>query len=218
MDWHDWHSGYDRPGSALDQRLACVQERIREALDVSPPGPLQAISVCAGQGRDLLGVLADHPRGRDVTARLVELDERNVAQARRTATDSGLDQVDIVTGDAASTACYDGMVPADLVLICGLFGNISRADIDRTLDHCPALCATGATLIWTRHRKPPDLFPHISARLESLSFETTYLSAPDLPFGVGSHRFTGRPMPLPPDTHLFTFAGYDTLAPRTPPR
>jgi hypothetical protein len=32
------------------------------------------ISLCAGQGRDLLGVLADHPRREDVRARLVELD------------------------------------------------------------------------------------------------------------------------------------------------
>ncbi|GHD35622.1 hypothetical protein GCM10010335_31060 [Streptomyces galbus] len=32
--------------------------------------------MCAGQGRDLIGVLAGHPRRDDVRARLVELDEK----------------------------------------------------------------------------------------------------------------------------------------------
>jgi hypothetical protein len=36
----------------------------------------------AGQERDLLPVLAEHPRPVDVTARLVELDPRNVRLAR----------------------------------------------------------------------------------------------------------------------------------------
>jgi hypothetical protein len=34
-------------------------------------------------GRDVIGVLAGHPRRDDVRARLVELDERNVAVARQ---------------------------------------------------------------------------------------------------------------------------------------
>jgi hypothetical protein len=79
MDWHEWHDAYDSPDSYLGRRLALVQERIRLALDDAPPGPLTAISICAGQGRDLIGVLADRPRRHDVRARLVELDERNGA-------------------------------------------------------------------------------------------------------------------------------------------
>ena len=73
-DWRAWHDAYDHPGSSLAQRLRVVQARIVGALDAAPPGPLRAISLCAGQGRDLIPVLARHPRGRDVTARLVELD------------------------------------------------------------------------------------------------------------------------------------------------
>lgn len=60
VDWHGWHDDYDRPGSPLELRLRAVRARVREALDGSPPGPLRAISLCAGQGRDLPGVLADH--------------------------------------------------------------------------------------------------------------------------------------------------------------
>ena len=54
-DWHDWHAAYDNPGSGLARRLSWVQDRIRAALDAAPAGPVRAISLCAGQGRDLIG-------------------------------------------------------------------------------------------------------------------------------------------------------------------
>jgi len=82
-DWRAWHDAYDDPGSSLAQRLGVVQTRIAAALDAAPPGPLRAVSMCAGQGRDLIPVLASHPRGRDVTARLVELDPGLAGAARR---------------------------------------------------------------------------------------------------------------------------------------
>ena len=75
-DWHDWHAAYDRE-STLHRRLEVVRRRIGEALDASPPGEIRVISMCAGQGRDLLPVAAAHRRRDDVVARLVELDARN---------------------------------------------------------------------------------------------------------------------------------------------
>jgi hypothetical protein len=50
MDWHQWHDDYDRPDSTLGRRLEVVQEQIRLALDAAAPGPLRAVSMCAGQG------------------------------------------------------------------------------------------------------------------------------------------------------------------------
>ena len=128
-DWYDWHAFYDDPGSGLSRRLSWVQDQIRAALDAAPPGPIRAISLCAGQGRDLIGVLADHPRRADVTARLVELDPRNTEVAARLAAEAGLAQVEIVTGDASLTSQYADLGPADLVLACGLFGNMTDADV-----------------------------------------------------------------------------------------
>src|SRR5690348_11527682 len=116
-DWGAWHDAYDDPGSSLAQRLAVVQARIAAALDAAPPGPLHAVSMCAGQGRDLIPVLASHPRGRDVTARLVELDPALAAAARRAAGEAGLPGVEVVTGDASLTDAYAGLVPAHLVQI-----------------------------------------------------------------------------------------------------
>jgi hypothetical protein len=121
-DWLAWHNDYDRPDSRLAHRLAAVQRQIRAALDAAPPGPVKAISVCAGQGRDLLGVLASHPRRDDVTARLVELDDRIAAAARAAAARAGLQNVEIVTGDAALAGQYADLAPADLVpRICDWF-------------------------------------------------------------------------------------------------
>jgi hypothetical protein len=167
--------------------------------------------MCAGQGRDLLPVLMDHPRRGDVTARLVELDTRNAGLARRAAGAAGLSGIGIVVGDAALTRHYRGMVPADLVLACGVFGNITDADVERTIDHCAQLCAHGGTVVWTRHRQAPDLVPGICDWLEKRGFEREWLSAPDAGYGVGVHRFTGRPQPLDAEARVFTFLGYDAL-------
>jgi hypothetical protein len=205
-DWHAWHDAYDDPGSSLARRLAVVRARIADTLDAAPPGPLRAVSMCAGQGRDLIPVLASHPRGPDVTARLVELDPALAATARRSAADAGLPGVDVVTGDASLTDAYAGQVPADLVLACGVFGNISESDIRRTVGCCAQLCATGGITLWTRKRTPPDLVPRICDWFGQEGFELNWLSDPAAGFGVGVHRFTARPRPLAAGLRMFSFA------------
>jgi ubiquinone/menaquinone biosynthesis C-methylase UbiE len=211
MDWLAWHQEYEAPASSLARRIRIVQDKIREALDASPPGPLRVVSMCAGQGRDLLEVLAEHPRGADVRARLVELDRRNTAIAEETSRSAGLDQVELVTADAALTDRYCGMVPADIVLACGLFGNITDEDIEHTIGSCSQLCATGGTVIWTRHRSAPDRVPQICDWFSARGFDLQWLSEPDAGFGVGVHRFTGVSRPLVPGVRMFSFVGYDVL-------
>jgi hypothetical protein len=211
-DWRTWHDAYDDPGSSLARRLAAVRARIADALDAAPAGPLRAISMCAGQSRDLVPVLAGHPRGRDVTARLVELDPGLAATARRAAADAGLPGVEVVTGDASLTDAYAGAVPADLVLVCGVFGNITDADIRRTVGCCAQLCATGGTTVWTRARRPPDLVPQICDWFGEDGFQLSWLSDPEAGFGVGVHRFAGRPRPLVAGLRMFGFVDPDDPA------
>lgn len=211
MDWRKWHDLYDDTDSPLARRLRIVQERVHAALDDCPPGPLRVMSLCAGQGRDLLGVLPEHPRRHDVHARLVELDQENAALAAEAARAAGLDQVEVVAADAALTDHYQGMAPADLVLVCGVFGNIADPDIRRTVSACTRLCRTGGRVIWTRHRKAPDRVPLICDWFEEAGFEAEWLTDPDQPQTVGVHRFGGRPQALEPGTRMFTFVGYDVL-------
>jgi hypothetical protein len=213
MDWHSWHDAYEDPGSSLSQRLTTVQDRIREALDAAPPGPLRAVSLCAGQGRDLIPVLAEHPRGKDVRARLVELDPENAESARERVRALGLDpaRVEVVTGDAALTDHYADLTPAHLVVICGLFGNITVEDIRNVIAACRRLTAHGGTVVWTRGRSEPDRYPAVCAWFAEAGFEQVYASSPDVRFGVGAHRFPGEPQPYRAGERLFTFVGYDVL-------
>jgi Putative methyltransferase len=211
MDWHAWHGAYDSPDSPLAVRLHTVQRQVSLILDEAPPGPVRVISACAGQGRDLIGALDAHPRRADVTARLVELDPRNTAEARRAAAALGLSGVTAVTGDAALTDAYAGLAPADLVLLCGLFGNITLADIERVTDYCTRLCAENGTVIWTRNRHRPDVFPQVCEWFEQRGFTRVWVNDPDRAQGVGVHRFAGRPGELPSGERMFTFVGYDVL-------
>jgi hypothetical protein len=207
-NWAEWHEPYDRPGSPLHRRLQFVQGRIEEALAAAPPGTIRAISMCAGQGRDLVGALHDHPRRSDVEARLVELDERNVAYAREAVRSAGLDGVEVVIGDASTSTAYEGLVPADLVLVCGVFGNISEADIRHTIDELPMLCRSGGSVIWTRHRQPPDATPMIRSWFEAAGFEEVGFDSEDgFLFGIGTHRFVGEPRSFVPGVRLFDFTG-----------
>jgi ACT domain-containing protein len=211
-DWQAWHDDYDRPDSALANRLLMVQAQIRVVLDNAPPGEVNAISVVAGQGRDLIGVLADHPRRHEVRAVLVELDPANAEHARSSARAAGLDNVDVITGDASDLAHYADFVPARLVLLCGLFGNIGDVDIEHTIDTCDQLCAPGATVVWTRGRKTRfDRFPLICEWFEERDFERRWVSPPEVGFGVGAHRFIGESQPLVVGEPLFHFAGYDNI-------
>lgn len=211
MDWDAWHRGYDCNESSISRRLLVVQERISEVLDACPPGPIKVVSVCSGHGQDLIGVLSKHPRAVDVSARMVELNPQIASEAQRAAVAAGVNGIEVIVGDAASTSLYDGMVPADLVLMCGVWGNITVDDIKTTIDYCTELCRRGGVVVWTRHRGAPDLVPQICQWLEARGFEQQWLSEPDAGFGVGMHRFAGDPRPLTADGHMFAFARFEDL-------
>jgi hypothetical protein len=112
-------------------------------------------------------------------------------------------------GDASLTDL--DMVPADLVLACGIFGNVTAADIERTAAFLGRMCKTGATVVWTRNRREPDLIPALCGWFELDGFELEWVSAPGEDFGVGAHRFTGAPEPLEPGASTFTFIGSKRL-------
>jgi len=169
-DWVEWHRAYDDPSSALSCRLECVKLRLSEAIDRCPPGQLRLLSLCAGQGRDVIGVLPGHSRRDDVRVLLVEYDETNAEFARRGAAEADLRHVDVRQADAGDVANFADAPPANVLLLCGIFGNVSDADIERTVAVTPTLCAPGATVIWTRHRRPPDLTPRIREWFEASGF------------------------------------------------
>jgi len=206
-DWVEWHRDYDDPGSLLSRRGEVVQRHLRAELDHARAGDIRLISLCAGQGRDVIGALTGHPRRDDVRARLVELDERNVAFARRAARAAGLHGVEVLRADAGITDACAGAVPAQIVVACGIFGNITDGDIQATVAALPSLCAPGALVLWTRHRMPPDLTPAIRSWFGAAGFRAeAFDTSPDGFMSVGAHRLTGEPAALMPGQRLFTFA------------
>jgi hypothetical protein len=193
-DWVAWHGAYDDPGSSLSLRLERVQARLGWAIDEAPPGPVSLVSLCAGQGRDVLGVLPWHPRRDDVTALLVESDPQNAALARQGAEDAGLSRVSVRRADASLVANFADSLPADVLLLAGIFGNVTNEDIRRTIDAAGALCADGATVIWTRHRRPPDVTVQMrdwfaASGFDELAFDALETEAMT---GVGVHRLARR--------------------------
>ncbi len=207
--WSSWHHEYDEPHSPLAIRLAIVQDETRQALAHCTVGPIQLVSVGAGQGRDVVAALDGHPRRTDVTAVLVELDADNVAAARRRAATAGLANVSVVQADASLTDLYAECVPADVLLICGIFGHISDVDIRRTIRFLPHLCAPEASVIWTRHLGPRDgsanLTPTIRRWFAEAGFEEVTFRHTAQGHGIGVHRLATAPKPYEPGRQLFTF-------------
>ena len=196
-DWRGWHDGYGDPRSPLSRRLAVVQDAIRCWADCQPTGPLRLLSMCAGQGHDVVGALGGHARRDDVSGLLVELDPHNVEVAAEALAAAGLRGVRAVEGDAGSSASYVDAVPAQLLLVCGVFGNVPDGDVQRTVRALPGLAAEGATVIWTRHRRAPDLTPAIRRWFSDAGFEELAFTSPGADsFAVGTHRLAVDPLPF----------------------
>ena len=206
-DWEAWHVEYRDPTSRLSRRLAVVQRFLTGALDRAPRGRIGVLSLCAGEGRDVIGVVRDHPRRDNVDAVLVEANPALAAAARRAIDDAGLaGQVHVVEADAGTTTNLRQGVPADVLLLCGIFGNVTDDDVEHTVRKASTLCNEGATVIWTRHPTPPDLTVPIRQWFAESGFVEVGFEAPEeWRFGVGSHRLIAEPDAFPSDLRLFTF-------------
>lgn len=203
-DWITWHHDYDGE-TPHARRLVIVQRLIGSFVSSSAPGVVRLISMCAGDGRDVIGALSDHPRRSDVRGLLVELDATLAQRARAAAGTAGL-EVAVREVDAGRATAYEGGVPADLVLVCGVFGNIADVDVEGTIRALPSLCADGARVIWTRHRRPPDLTPAIRRWFAEVGFaELAFEPVPDSPATVGAHRLLAPALPFAPEVRLFDF-------------
>jgi hypothetical protein len=207
-DWVEWHQSYADPASGLSARLRIVQRHLSLAIGQALRRPVRLVSLCAGQGHDVIGVLPGHPLRHRLTATLVEADPRNAELARRRAAAAGLDQVQVRQADASRPERFADALPADVLLLCGIFGNVSDTDIERTTAAAPALCAPGATVIWTRHRRPPDLTPRIRAWFTDAGFDEVAFETVDTGLAaVGVSRLRHAAPTALPAGPLFTFRG-----------
>lgn len=202
-DWRQWHEDYERSDSSLARRLVVVRHRIIEALDQYPPGPIRVVSMCAGDGRDLLGVLQRHHRVGDVRGRLVELNPMLAEQARTVAPSA----VEVACRDAGQSEAYEGAVPADLVLCCGVFGNVSDDDVLNTIHAWPMLCAPEATVVWTRGASSsgPDRREEVRRWVRLAGFHEIVFDGVPETYGVGVAKMIRNSEPYRPGVRFFRF-------------
>jgi len=205
-DWLKWHEAYLDPASSISQRLAVVVSELSLSLDRAPMGLLKLVSLCAGDGRDVCTVLEGHERRRDVRALLVEQDSELSRRARLRAKTCG--GVEVITANAGLSSTIAEHRPFDVVLACGIFGNIAPSDIVTTIDSIASMMNIGGELIWTRHRGDPDLTPSIRRWLHDAGFdEIAFVSVNRTLAAVGRHRLTRQPRLDEPDEVMFRFVG-----------
>ncbi|MGH3505737.1 MAG: class I SAM-dependent methyltransferase [Nocardioidaceae bacterium] len=213
-DWHAWHEQYDDRASSLRRRLDVVREQLRSALTdrAGETGrPVRLVSLCSGDGRDTLPVLA--ALRTPVEAVLVELDPGLSQDARLAATELGVNRVDVRTADAGLAGSFIDGCPADVLMLCGVFGNVIDADVERTVASVPGLLAPGGVVIWTRGRRvghdPSQAAGDPSGWIRTLFLEAglaeaVFVCPDDAGFRVGVHRKVGAGVADIPE-RLFSF-------------
>jgi hypothetical protein len=207
-DWVKWHRSYDT-SSSMKARLELVQSQISSCLIEVLPGPIRVISICAGDGRDIIGTLKNHSRRGDVHVRLIELNAELVEAGRRAAQFNGLvDQIEFFHGDATKSKAYRGSIPAEMVLACGVFGNVRTKHFPHLIGTLCSLCHSGSFLIWTRvlSRDGFQKVEKVRELLQRAAFEEVFCDFSDVAnHFIGSHRYIGIPQPLHKRKKLFQF-------------
>jgi hypothetical protein len=151
-DWHSWHEQYADPTSSLSRRLVEVRSQLASVLDARE-GPVRLLSLCSGDGRDTIPVLAG--ASCRVDACLVELDPELAEAARRAADESGV-ALEVRTADAGAVSSFEDRLPVDVLMLCGVFGNVTDVDVVRTVAAARLMVASGGAVIWTRGDRVPD--------------------------------------------------------------
>ena len=218
MNWSDWYKDYENFPS-LHARLQLVQAQIVATLNECPPGEIKIASICAGDGRDLIWALQNHPRRNDVSALLLDDDLESINRGREMAEQAGLGkQLRLVHDDATLAKNYVGAVPADLVLLSGFLGHLRHEDVPRLIKSLPMLCKKNGWAIWNRHlliHQGREQVPAIREFFRQEKFEEVFYEPTGVGgFAVGRVRFTGEVEPLDTTRVFFEFVGLDRLQPK----
>ena len=205
--WSNWPGiAYTRVG--YQQRLAAVARHLSESLDLTPAGPVRIASICAGDGRDVVGVVKSHPRRNDVRAWLVELDGNSVATGVAHVRRAGLEHtVNFLHADATSFVTYRNIAPADVLLVCGVWGHVPPEERTSLVHACGVLSKPGGVVIWTRGVR------HGTARLEAIRErfagpaweEVRVTITPDAKWAVATYRNVGPASAMPTSGQIFHF-------------
>jgi non-ribosomal peptide synthetase component F/acyl carrier protein len=215
MIWSNWHKNYE-VSPRLKARLQLVQGQIDGVLIAAPPGPIRILSICAGDGRDLLGLRPDHSRRPDIVAYLVDNDSPSLERGRREAAQIQFPgQLHFLEADATQNRSYQDLGHFDLVLISGLLGHLRPEGVTSLLTGLPMLCRHNGWVLWNRHlvlNQGSRQVPTIRQCLAETGFSEIHFQMTDPQgFAVSLAQFRGTSQPLPPEGTLFEFVGLTRL-------
>ena len=205
--WSDWPQEVYQQQS-YQQRLWIVQEHFAKCLDNVPCGPVRVLSLCAGDGRDVIGVLSSHPRRTDVTGWLVESSRQSIAIGACHAASAGLERtVNFLCGDATLYATYKDIAPADIVLVCGVWGHVAADQRALLVAGIASLCKSDGVVIWTRGLGPNmNRLQEIQSHFAGLDWDKVRVSnTPDQRWAVATYRYSGPTHQLLKSGRLFRF-------------
>jgi hypothetical protein len=166
------------------------------------------VSLCAGDGRDVIGVLKSSPRRNDVEAWLVELDRQSVADGVRHISTSGLENtVKFINADATDYATYKNIERCDIALVCGTWGHVPADERTFLIRALASFCKPGGFVIWTRGiSKGMSRLDDIQSQFGPSSWQRVRLSfTPEEKWAVGTHRYRGPSVEKPPTGRIFNF-------------
>jgi SAM-dependent methyltransferase len=190
------------------KRLDLVQDQFRTALEDADDGSVRVVSLCAGDGRDVIGVLESHERRVDVDAWLVELDRRSVQAGIKARDKADLaEQVTFLNTDATDYATYKDILPSDIVLVCGVWGHVPPDERLQLVQALGKFCKPGGVVIWSRGiGRGRARFTDLQALFEHNQFERVRESfTDDGKWAVCTHRYMGRPTVIPTTGRIFNF-------------
>jgi hypothetical protein len=205
-NWSNWHNEYENENSELNARKRAVQAEVFALAAKCQPGPITIISICGGQGREVIGALEHHPRRADVRGRIVELDEDNAAFARSTARKAGIG-IEVFAGDASLAASYAGLPPADIVVISGVFGHLSNSDRVSLISFVRQIVKTGASVVYTFFRWDEEQVQQLRSYFSDQQFEEGAFETLDgkYKFIIARAQYSGAPLPFDAGAKVFNF-------------
>jgi protein-L-isoaspartate O-methyltransferase len=210
-DWVDWHREYDNPSSSLSRRLVVVQEAIRGVmthLTAQPARPVGVVGTCSGDARDITPVLAEQSEHRSLRVLLTERHPVLANRARARVRAQGIDQVEVRKCDSGLVDSYLEYLPADLLVMTGVLGNVTDDDAERTISTLPSLLSPGGFVVWTRGRgEETDPSLRVRQLFSDRGFEEISFVAPqDEVFRVGvNKRDSSDVQPAVSGTRMFSF-------------
>jgi hypothetical protein len=203
--WSGWpDEAYKREG--FQQRLSFVHDHLTECLNTAPRGAVRILSICSGDGRDVLGVLESHRRATEVTASLVELDSQSVAAGESRAKESGLESaVRFLNTDATVFETYQAIAPADIVLVCGVWGHVPADERGQLVRAIECFCKRDGRVIWTRGvEKGRHRLEEIAAHFPDANWKKVRESIGPK-WGVMTHQYCGPQRAIPATGQIFNF-------------